>query len=125
MPTGPHRGVDLKVTNPTAPQLVTFVRAPMPCTVHPGCRLELKGNAPPPLRRHPHARDARLAEAGTDKSKLLWTQIWLSDISERDAMNEVWTSWIDVDNPPVRACVQAQLARSDLRIEIMVIAALE
>ena len=69
--------------------------------------------------------DARLAEAGTDKSKLLWTQIWLSDISERDAMNEVWTSWIDVDNPPVRACVQAQLARSDLRIEIMVIAALE
>jgi enamine deaminase RidA (YjgF/YER057c/UK114 family) len=69
--------------------------------------------------------DAGLAGAGTDKSKLLWTQIWLKDISERDAMNEVWTSWIDADNPPVRACVEAQLARSDLRIEIMVIAALE
>ena len=69
--------------------------------------------------------DARLAEAGTDKSKLLWTQIWLKDITERDAMNEVWTSWIDADNPPVRACVQSELARPDLSIEIMVIAALE
>ena len=69
--------------------------------------------------------DARLAEAGTDKSKLLRTQIWLTDITERDAMNKVWTSWIDPDNPPVRACVQSQLARPDLRIEIMVIAALD
>ncbi len=69
--------------------------------------------------------DARLAEAGTDRSKLLWTQIWLTDITERDAMNEIWTSWIDAANPPVRACVQAQLARPELRIEIMVIAALE
>ena len=69
--------------------------------------------------------DARLAEAGTDKSKLLWTQIWLTDITERDAMNEVWTSWIDADNPPVRACVQSQLARPDLRIEIMVTASLD
>ncbi len=69
--------------------------------------------------------DVRLAEAGTDKSKLLWTQIWLKDITERDAMNEVWTSWIDADNPPVRACVQSELARPDLGIEIMVIAALE
>ena len=69
--------------------------------------------------------DVRLAEAGTDKSKLLWTQIWLKDITERDAMNEVWTSWIDAQNPPVRACVQSELARPDLGIEIMVIAALE
>lgn len=69
--------------------------------------------------------DARLAEAGSDKSKLLWTQIWLSDITERDAMNEVWTSWIDAANPPVRACVEARLARPEIRVEIMVIAALE
>ena len=69
--------------------------------------------------------DARLTEAGTDRSKLLWTQIWLSDITERDAMNEVWTAWIDADNPPVRACVQSQLGRPEFRIEIMVIAALE
>ena len=69
--------------------------------------------------------DAGLAGAGTDKSKLLWTQIWLKDISQRDAMNEIWTAWIDAENPPVRACVEAQLARSDLLIEIMVIAALE
>lgn len=67
--------------------------------------------------------DAKLAEAGSDKSKLLSAQIWLPDITERDAMNEVWTAWIDPANPPVRACVQAALARTDLRIEIMVVAA--
>ncbi len=67
--------------------------------------------------------DARLAEAGSDKSRLLSALIWLPDITERDAMNEVWTAWIDAANPPVRACVQAGLARPDLRIEIMVVAA--
>jgi enamine deaminase RidA (YjgF/YER057c/UK114 family) len=67
--------------------------------------------------------DAALATAGSDKSKLLSAQIWLSDISERDAMNEVWVGWIDKANPPVRACVEARLARPDIRIEIMVVAA--
>jgi enamine deaminase RidA (YjgF/YER057c/UK114 family) len=68
--------------------------------------------------------DARLAEAGSDKSKLLSATIWVVDIAERDAMNEVWVDWIDPKNPPVRACVEAKLARPDLRVEIMVVAAL-
>lgn len=67
--------------------------------------------------------DATLAEAGSDKSKLLSAQIWLADITERDAMNEVWIGWIDKANPPVRACVQSPLARPEIRIEIMVAAA--
>lgn len=67
--------------------------------------------------------DAKLAEAGSGKSKLLSAQIWLSDITERDAMNVVWVAWIDKENPPVRACVQAQLARPEVRVEIMVVAA--
>ncbi len=34
--------------------------------------------------------DAQLAEAGSDKSKLLQAMIWLDDVREFDAMNEVW-----------------------------------
>ena len=67
--------------------------------------------------------DARLTEAGSDKSKILSATIWVVDITERDAMNEVWVDWIDPKNPPVRACVEAKLARPELRVEIMVVAA--
>ena len=67
--------------------------------------------------------DARLMEAGSDKSKILSATIWVVDITERDAMNEVWVDWIDPKNPPVRACVEAKLARPELRVEIMVVAA--
>jgi enamine deaminase RidA (YjgF/YER057c/UK114 family) len=67
--------------------------------------------------------DKKLAEAGSDKSKLISATIWVSDIAERDAMNEIWIAWIDPENPPVRACVEAKLARPDLRVEIMVVAA--
>ena len=39
--------------------------------------------------------DARLANAGTDKSRVLQAQVWLTDIS-RDfkAMNAAWNSWV-------------------------------
>ena len=67
--------------------------------------------------------DARLAEAGSDKSKILSATIWVRDIADRDPMNEVWVDWIDPENPPVRACVEAKLARPDLLVEIMVVAA--
>jgi len=68
--------------------------------------------------------DDYLAQAGTDKSKLLSAQIWLTDIATWSEMNEVWVEWIDADNPPARATVEANLAVPDLSIEIMVTAAL-
>ena len=67
--------------------------------------------------------DRRLAEAGSDKSKLLSATIWVADIADRDPMNEVWVPWIDKANPPARACVEARLARPEILVEIMVIAA--
>ena len=39
--------------------------------------------------------DARLAECGTDKSRLLWAQLWVTDMRNFAAMNEVWDAWID------------------------------
>ncbi|HTS21007.1 MAG TPA: RidA family protein [Casimicrobiaceae bacterium] len=67
--------------------------------------------------------DALLAEAGTDKSKLLSANIWLTDIATWSQMNEVWDAWVSPGNAPARATVEARLARPELKVEIMVVAA--
>ena len=67
--------------------------------------------------------EALLAEAGSSKSKLLSINIYLPNIADFDAMNTVYDAWVDRDNPPVRACIEARLANPDLRIEITAIAA--
>lgn len=67
--------------------------------------------------------DAHLAAAGTDKSKLLSVSIWLSDIGTFAEMNRAWDEWLDRDNMPVRATVEARLARPGWKVEIAGIAA--
>ena len=67
--------------------------------------------------------DARLAEAGTDRSKLLSATIWLTDIATFDEMNAAWEAWVDPANPPARATVEARLASPEYLVEIMVTAA--
>jgi len=67
--------------------------------------------------------EALLAEVGSSKSKLLAVNIYLPNIADFAAMNSVYDTWIDKDNPPVRACVEARLADPDLRVEITAIAA--
>ncbi|MBT5267551.1 MAG: RidA family protein [Rhodospirillaceae bacterium] len=64
--------------------------------------------------------DGYLATAGTDKSKLLQANLWITDMANFAAMNEVWNAWVDAENPPVRACVCVSLARPELLVEIMV-----
>ena len=49
--------------------------------------------------------DALLLAAGSNRSSYLYVQIWVTDISLRDAMNEVWMAWVDKNNLPARACV--------------------
>ncbi|MEO8040730.1 MAG: RidA family protein [Betaproteobacteria bacterium] len=67
--------------------------------------------------------DALLAEAGTDKSRVLSATIWLSDIAYFDAMNAVWDPWVPAGAAPARACVEARLARPKFKVEIRVVAA--
>jgi enamine deaminase RidA (YjgF/YER057c/UK114 family) len=67
--------------------------------------------------------DRLLAKCGSHKSKLLQAQIWVSDIRNRPAMNEIWVAWTDGKNLPARACVEAKLADPRALVEIMVIAA--
>lgn len=70
------------------------------------------------------AVDALLARAGTDKSKLLMVQIFIKDLADFTAMNEVWEAWLPAGCAPPRATVQAHLAKPAWRVEMVVTAAL-
>lgn len=67
--------------------------------------------------------DALLAEAGSDKSKLLSATIWLADMADFDEMNAVWDDWVSEGNTPARACVESRLAAPEFAVEIGIIAA--
>ena len=68
--------------------------------------------------------DGLLADAGTDKSKLLSATLWITDMAKFGEMNEVWDAWVSPGNTPARACVEAPLAAPRFLVEIMVVAAL-
>ena len=82
-----------------------------------------------PRRRRAQARrvmaqvDRRLAECGSDRTRILRAQIYLADIADIGAMNAVWDAWVVPGTAPPRATVQAALADPAWRIEIVVTAA--
>ncbi|MBO4228200.1 RidA family protein [Bradyrhizobium neotropicale] len=67
--------------------------------------------------------DGHLAKAGTDKSKLLTTTIYITDMKTFPEMNAVWDRWVSAGNTPARATVEAKLAAPQYSVEIMVTAA--
>lgn len=67
--------------------------------------------------------DRLLALAGSDKSKLLKANIWLSTMADFAAMNAKWDAWVSPGNTPARATVEAKLATPAYKVEIMVVAA--
>jgi enamine deaminase RidA (YjgF/YER057c/UK114 family) len=68
--------------------------------------------------------DALLADAKSDKSRLLSATIWLTDMKTFSDMNNVWDAWVVSGATPARATVvSSQLASSEFSIEIAVIAA--
>lgn len=68
--------------------------------------------------------DELLARAGTDKSRLLTAEVWITTMSDFAAMDEVWNAWVAPGNPPTRCCGAVELGSPDMRVEIMVSAAL-
>ena len=64
-----------------------------------------------------------LAQAGSDKSRLLMATIYLADMADYGAMNAVWDAWLPEGSAPARACVQASLANPGFRVEIVLTAA--
>ncbi|HEX6004245.1 MAG TPA: RidA family protein [Burkholderiales bacterium] len=64
--------------------------------------------------------DRYLEEAGTHKSRLLSATVWVADMSEKGEMDAAWQAWVDPNNKPARACVEARLGTPEIRVEIMV-----
>ena len=89
---------------------------------------QVAGNAVPSVEKQMRQIlaqiDKLLKAAGTSKKHLLSANIWLSDVRTFDQMNKVWDGWVDPQNTPARATVEAKLARADLLVEVMVTAAI-
>ena len=87
----------------------------------------LKGDVRQQTRETLAKIDKILAECGTSKRHVLSTQIWVKSISDHFApMNEVWNDWVAEfpDEKGVRACVESEMARPSILVEIQVVAAL-
>lgn len=68
--------------------------------------------------------ESLLADVGSSKEYILSVQIWLSDLSDFDQLNEVWDAWVVEDRQPARACVESKLANPNWKVEMMFTAAL-
>jgi len=66
--------------------------------------------------------DELLEEGGASKKGILSATIYLKDMADFAAMNEVWEAWVPEGHPPARATVQAVMAHPDYRVEIQVVA---
>lgn len=62
--------------------------------------------------------DTYLQAVGSNRAAILSATIWLRDIADFDEMNLAWLDWIEKDEPPARATVQAVLGLPDIRVEI-------
>jgi len=69
--------------------------------------------------------DALLAEAGTDRTRILSATIHLRNIEDFSAMNAVWESWLESGTAPARTTVEARLASPELLFEVTIVAALK
>lgn len=70
------------------------------------------------------AIEARLVEVGSSKGNILMATIYLADINQISAFNEIWDAWLPTGTAPVRACIEARLANPDYLVEIQLVAAL-
>ena len=64
-----------------------------------------------------------LKEAGSSTDKLLSVTIYIRDMKDFAAMNQVWDEWVADKPKPARACVEAHMARPNVLVELSVIAA--
>jgi enamine deaminase RidA (YjgF/YER057c/UK114 family) len=66
--------------------------------------------------------DALLEEAGSSRRHMLSATIYLRDMKDFAAFNEVWDAWVPQGHTPARACVQAYMARETVLCEVSVVA---
>ncbi len=82
--------------------------------------LDIKGQA----KRVFEIAEARLEEAGSNKDNILRAEIFVKDIyRDFSDFNEIWDNWVSKENPPARACVEANMASIGTLVEIIFTAA--
>ncbi len=69
--------------------------------------------------------DTLLAQAGSNRELLLSATLYIRDMKDFAAMNEVWDAWVPEGHAPARACVEARMARPELLVEVSVVAAVK
>ncbi len=67
--------------------------------------------------------DRYLAEAGSDKTRILSVTIYLKDMADYAGLNEVYDAWVAEGASPARACVEGKLYDPRVLVEMMVVAA--
>ena len=67
--------------------------------------------------------DRLLAEAGSDKRHILSATVYVANMKHYADMNRAWDDWVVPGATPPRATVEARLAKSELLVEIQVVAA--
>ena len=67
--------------------------------------------------------DRLLAEAGTDKTRILMAQIFITNMQEFPGRKNAWEEGVPAGNAPPRATIEARLANADYKVEIVVTAA--
>jgi len=66
-----------------------------------------------------------LKQVGSDKTKILSAQIFLTDMKDFGGMNVAWEKWVVAGQTPARATIEARLANPAYKVEIMCIAAID
>lgn len=67
--------------------------------------------------------DALLAKCGTNKSRILSATVYIKDMGLKPGMDEAWLAWVDPNNLPARATIEAKLGSADTLVEIQFIVA--
>jgi enamine deaminase RidA (YjgF/YER057c/UK114 family) len=70
-----------------------------------------------------HSLEDSLRQGGSSPEHLLMVTIFLTDIGDLGAFNQVWDAWVPRGHAPVRACVQARLGNPTYKVELQVTAA--
>ena len=84
---------------------------------------DFSGDMEHQMRQAVRQLDAVLAAAGTDKSRLLAATLYITDMSQKPAMNKVWSEWLGEDDLPARATIGVADLGENVLVEIVVTAA--
>lgn len=105
-------------SNPTRSRAVTHDNLVFTVGVTPDNEPDIYRQTKSALKRI----DDSLAQCGSDKSRILTATVYITDMALKKEMDRAWSEWVDMKNPPQRACLGVMLEPPHL-VEIVVIAA--